>query len=289
MHISLCSKDFYPLIQIRTNGMSLAYEDKVAYRVKCGFPRTIDEWIANGKMRTKAPTANPHKRSPHLDYPLWQDDVECILNVICKEGLVNSVVQNPTEFTLTLHVRVPPTTNYLMHYWHSPTMVIDKYTGDFPSIHSPDWLETVQTVRQFWQSRTLMLEMMLYFVRNVILDLGRGRTPALCPLILGCLLILFGNGYFGISIPLFPRVFWVCRALLSLHFVSLILSRRIYLHTATSCHAVSPPYPSNITPACPHWTQSCTPSVKINVSLSFTRVEQGPSQSRKVPIIIRTT
>ncbi|KAF9476932.1 hypothetical protein BDN70DRAFT_896939 [Pholiota conissans] len=157
MHIGLCNDDFYPIIQIRTKGMS--YDDKAAYRKKCGFPRTIDEWIDNEKTRTNAPTANPHKRGPYLDYPLWQDDVECILNVIHKE--------NSSEFTLMLRVRVPPTTNYLMHYWQSPGVVIDKYEGDLRDKHAPDWLKTVQTERRFWQCRTLMLEMMLYFVRNI--------------------------------------------------------------------------------------------------------------------------
>ena len=54
-----------------------------------------------------------------------------------------------------------------MFYWHSPTVVIDQYTGDSRDKLSPEWLETVQTERRFWQSRTLMLEMMRYFVRNI--------------------------------------------------------------------------------------------------------------------------
>ncbi|KAF9470885.1 hypothetical protein BDN70DRAFT_901765 [Pholiota conissans] len=166
MHVALCNADFYPLIQIRTKGMS--YEDKVAYRVKSGVPRTIDEWIADAKMRVNAPTANPHIRGPYLDYPLWQDDVECILNVVHEEVSVElSAVQNTKEFTLTLRVRIPPTTNYLMHYWQSPTVIIDKYTWNSHGSHSPDWLQTVQTERWFWQSRILMLEMMLYFARNI--------------------------------------------------------------------------------------------------------------------------
>ena len=46
-------------------------------------------------------------------------------------------------------------------------MVIDRYTGDSHDKFSPEWLETVQTERRFWQSHTLMLEMMLFFVRNI--------------------------------------------------------------------------------------------------------------------------
>lgn len=83
MHTGLCDSDFYPLIDIQCKWMS--YEDKVAYRKEHGFPSTIDEWIVYGKARTEAPTANPHKRGPFGEYPLWQDNVECILNVVCKE------------------------------------------------------------------------------------------------------------------------------------------------------------------------------------------------------------
>jgi hypothetical protein len=80
---SLCDNDFYPLIHIRTKEMT--YDEKVAYRAKHGVPGTIDQWIADGKTRTKAPTADPHKRGPSLEYLLWQDEVECILNIIRKK------------------------------------------------------------------------------------------------------------------------------------------------------------------------------------------------------------
>ena len=83
MHISLCNADFYPLIQIQTKGMS--YADKVAYRVQHGVPRTIDDWIASGKMCTKAPAAIPLKHGPCRECQLWQDDVECILSIVHKE------------------------------------------------------------------------------------------------------------------------------------------------------------------------------------------------------------
>lgn len=77
------------------------------------------------------------------------------------------VVQRPNEFTLTLRLRVPPTTVVLMHYWRSPTIVVDQYIGDPHDELSPEWLETVQTECRFWQSRTIMLEMMLYFVQTI--------------------------------------------------------------------------------------------------------------------------
>ncbi|KJA12629.1 hypothetical protein HYPSUDRAFT_152316, partial [Hypholoma sublateritium FD-334 SS-4] len=141
----------------------MSYEDKV----KHGVPSTIDEWVAYGKTRTNAPTANPHKRGPFGEYPLWQDDVECILRVIRKEEPVEGILQTRDEFTLTLRIRVPPTTAYLMHYWQSPTIIIDQYTRDPQDQHSPEWLKTVQTECRFWQSRTLMLEIIRYFAENV--------------------------------------------------------------------------------------------------------------------------
>ena len=80
---SLSGNDFYPLIHICTKYMT--YDEKVMYRAKHEVPGTIDKWIEDGKTCTKAPTADPHKRGPTLKYLLWQDDVECILNVIHKE------------------------------------------------------------------------------------------------------------------------------------------------------------------------------------------------------------
>jgi len=81
---SLSGPDFYPLIHIRT-GKKMMYNEKIEYRAKHGVPGTVDEWIANEKMRTQAPTADPRKRGPSLKYLLWRDDVECILNVIRSE------------------------------------------------------------------------------------------------------------------------------------------------------------------------------------------------------------
>ncbi|KIJ94104.1 hypothetical protein K443DRAFT_12375 [Laccaria amethystina LaAM-08-1] len=142
----------------------MTYDEKVAYRAEHRVPNTIDKWIADGKTRTRAPIPDPYKCGPSLKHFLRQDDVECILNVIFKEGLDN---QDPDEFTLTLRVRVPPTTSFFMYYWQSPTVVIDKYIAGSRDKLSPEWLETVQTERRFWQSRTLMLEMMLYFAQNI--------------------------------------------------------------------------------------------------------------------------
>lgn len=83
IRIGLCDNDFYELIHIHSKWM--LYEEQVAYRKKHNFPSTIDQWIAFAKTRTEAPTANPHKRGPSGEYPLWQDNVECILSVVCKK------------------------------------------------------------------------------------------------------------------------------------------------------------------------------------------------------------
>ena len=87
-----------------------------------------------------------------------------IVNLIIPQGLIQSDFQDPNKFMLTLHIHVPPTTGFLMHYWHSPTVVIDQYMGDPCNRLSPQWLKTAETEHWFWQSHTLMLEMMLNFV-----------------------------------------------------------------------------------------------------------------------------
>jgi hypothetical protein len=81
---SLSGNDFYPLTHIRTI-KEMTYDEKVAYRAEHGIPGTIDQWIADEKTHTKAPTPDPHKRGPSLKYLSLQDDVECILNIIRKE------------------------------------------------------------------------------------------------------------------------------------------------------------------------------------------------------------
>lgn len=90
-----------------------------------------------------------------------------VANLIIHQGVVEREVRDPDKFTLTLRIRIPPTTGFLMYYWHSPTVIIDQYMGDSRDGLSPKWLETVQNECRFWQSRTLMLEMMLCFVRNI--------------------------------------------------------------------------------------------------------------------------
>ena len=102
----------------------------------------------------------------------WVFDGACpsIVELIIRQGLVNGGLQDPDEFTLTLRLRIPPTTGFLMYYWQSPTVVIDQYIGEFRDKFSPEWLETVQTERRFWQSRPLMLEMMHNFVRDIPLN-----------------------------------------------------------------------------------------------------------------------
>jgi len=80
---SLSGNNFYPLVHICTKYMT--YEEKMMYRRKLGIPSTIDEWVANEKLCTKAPTANPFERGSSLKYLLWQDDVECILNVVLEK------------------------------------------------------------------------------------------------------------------------------------------------------------------------------------------------------------
>jgi hypothetical protein len=82
--LSLSSNDFYPLIHIST-GKKMSYDEKIAYRATHSVPSTIDQWIANEKMNTEAPTADPYRRGPSLKYLLWRDDVECTLNVMHKE------------------------------------------------------------------------------------------------------------------------------------------------------------------------------------------------------------
>ena len=71
------------------------------------------------------------------------------------------------EFKLTLHLCVPPSSGFLVYYRHSPIVVIDEYTGEEEDAHAPEWLRAHQLERKFWQPRSLMLDLMLYFVADL--------------------------------------------------------------------------------------------------------------------------
>ena len=71
------------------------------------------------------------------------------------------------EFKLTLCLCVPPSSGFLVYYRHSPVVVIDEYTGEEEDAHAPEWLRAHQLERKFWQPRSLMLDLMLYFVADL--------------------------------------------------------------------------------------------------------------------------
>jgi hypothetical protein len=77
-------------------------------------------------------------------------------------------VRGLKKFTLTLCLRVPPSSGFLMYYRHSPIVVIDKYTGEEDDALAPEWLRAHRPERKFWQQRSLMLDLILYFVADLL-------------------------------------------------------------------------------------------------------------------------
>ncbi len=67
------------------------------------------------------------------------------------------------EFALTLRLRVPPSSGFLAYYIPSPIVVIDKYIGEEDDVYAPEWLQSQRLERRFWQQRSLMLDLLLYF------------------------------------------------------------------------------------------------------------------------------
>ena len=74
---------------------------------------------------------------------------------------------HPKKFKLTLCLRVPPSSGFLVYYRHSPIVVIDEYTGEEDDAHAPEWLQAHRLELKFWQQRSLMLDLMLYFVADL--------------------------------------------------------------------------------------------------------------------------
>ena len=76
---------------------------------------------------------------------------------------------DPKEFKLTLRLCVPPSSGFLVYYRHSPIVVIDEYTGEEDDADAPEWLRAhpSRLEHKFWQQRSLMLDLMLYFVADL--------------------------------------------------------------------------------------------------------------------------
>lgn len=72
-----------------------------------------------------------------------------------------------SKFLLTLCLRVPASSGFLVYWQRSPVVVIDRYTGEFDDARAPAWLQAQQPEYRFWQPRSLMLDLILYFVANV--------------------------------------------------------------------------------------------------------------------------
>ncbi len=71
------------------------------------------------------------------------------------------------EHTLTLCLRVPPSSGFWAYYIHSPVVVIDKFMGESNDIDAPEWLQCQRLQRKFWQQRSLMLDLLLYFAADL--------------------------------------------------------------------------------------------------------------------------
>ncbi len=71
------------------------------------------------------------------------------------------------EFSLTLRLRVPASSGFSAYYVCSPIIVIDKFIGDEEDDHAPEWVQSRRLERRFWQQRSLMLDLALYFAANL--------------------------------------------------------------------------------------------------------------------------
>ena len=81
--------------------------------------------------------------------------------------LVRRLFEDRNEHTLTLCLRVPPSSGFLAYYIHSPVVAIDRFIGDEDDIHAPEWLQSQRLERRFWQQRSLMLDLLLYFATDL--------------------------------------------------------------------------------------------------------------------------
>ena len=81
--------------------------------------------------------------------------------------LVRRLFEDHNEHTLTLRLRVPPSSGFWAYYIHSPVVVIDRFIGESSSVDAPEWLQCQRLQRKFWQQRSLMLDLLLYFAADL--------------------------------------------------------------------------------------------------------------------------
>lgn len=75
--------------------------------------------------------------------------------------------EDRNEYTLNLCLRVPPSSGFLAYYIPSPVVVIDRFIGEKDDDYAPEWLQSQRLERRFWQQRSLMLDLLLYFVADL--------------------------------------------------------------------------------------------------------------------------
>ena len=75
--------------------------------------------------------------------------------------------EDRNEYTLTLRLRVPPSSGFLAYYIHSPVVVIDRFIGEDDDVHAPEWIQSRRLERRFWQQRSVMLDLLLYFAADL--------------------------------------------------------------------------------------------------------------------------
>lgn len=167
---------YYPLVRAKKATPEQAVEE----RRKLGLPSTIDKWIIGAMVHTKPSMHDkPGSECRSLEYLLWEDEVEVILNVTRKEvsnshlltsldpmvcqGKIEDPFQDLPVYTLSLRISIPPTSGFLIYFWRSQSVVVSTFTGESEDKTAPDWLQLVTSEIRFWQRRSLMVDMMLYF------------------------------------------------------------------------------------------------------------------------------
>lgn len=90
-------------------------------------------------------------------------NVLILANPFACQGVIEDPFQDLPTYTLNLRISLPPTSGFLIYFWKSQSVVISTFTGEPEDKTAPDWLQLVAPERKFWQRRSLMVDMMLYF------------------------------------------------------------------------------------------------------------------------------
>ena len=75
--------------------------------------------------------------------------------------------QDPHTFTLSMTVRLQPSSGFLIYFWTSPSVILATHTGHGGELYEPDWVEMLSSgPLVFRQPRSHVIEVFMVLAKS---------------------------------------------------------------------------------------------------------------------------